>query len=191
MGKGKFTIIDVRGTIRPFLGFASGQLQREMGPDVDVQGAMENMLEIRFGKLDFAMNTGENSIDGTFEMNLTNLDKFYEGYLVLLPAIQKQSNQQLAREAGEFGPLLAALMEINTEQGAAAIKAAIESDMKINGEAKFQLGPKDEDVEFTADGNMSTSDLKSYYEKAKAAGLPVEQKSLLAISTFTWKTKPS
>ena len=178
IGKAKLTLIDVRGTIRPFLGFASGQLQSEMGPDVDVQAAFENMLEVKLDKFAFSLNAQAPSLDGTFEVNLSSLDKFYEGYLVLLPAIQKQSNQELAREAGELGPLIAAFMELNSEQAAAAIRAAVQSNMKLSGNLEFKLEPKEQDMSLSASGNLLTSNYKEYVAKAKELGLPVAEKAV-------------
>ena len=120
VGSGSITLVDLRGTIRPFLGFAAGSLQAEMGPDVDVQGALESMLEVKFDKFTFSMNVEAEKLNGSFEANVSSLDKFYSGYLVLLPAIQKQSNQEMAQEFDDFGPLFIAFMDLNSEQ---AVKA--------------------------------------------------------------------
>lgn len=178
VGKGTITIIAVRDTIRPFLGFAAGGLQAEMGPDVDVKGAMENMLEVKFDKFSFALNVDGEKLDGTFDVNMSNLDKFYEGYLVILPAVQKQQNQEMAYEMGEFGPMFIAFMELNTEQGIKAIKAAIQSNMTIEGDAKFSLEPKEQDLSFTASGSLLTSNYQNYLAKAKEMGLPVAEKAV-------------
>lgn len=178
VGKAKLTIVDLRGTIRPYLGFASAQLQAEMGPDVDVNGAFESMLEVKMDKLGFGMSVAGEKLDGNFEMNASNLGKFYEGYLILIPAIQKQSNQELAREAGELGPLIVAFLELNSEQAVKALKALVESSMSMSGDAKFNLGKKEQDVSFTASGNIMTKNYQDYVTKAKAAGLPVAEKAV-------------
>ena len=178
VGKGTLTVIGVRDTIRPFLGFAAGGLQREMGPDVDVQGALEKMLEIKFDKFGFDLNIEGEKMDGKFDVNLSNLDKFYEGYVVIAPAIQKQQNQELAYEMGEFGPLFIAFMEMNTEQGIKAIRAAIDSNMSLKGDGKFSLEPKEGDLSFTASGNLLTTNYQAYLAKAKEQGLPVAEKAV-------------
>jgi hypothetical protein len=178
VGTGKLTIIDLRGTIRPFLGFAAGGLQAEMGPDVDVQSALESMLEVKFDKFAFNLDVGADKMDGKFQVNLSSLDKFYEGYLVILPAVQKQSNQEMARELDEFGPLFIAFMDLNSEQAVKAIRAALQSNMKLTADAKFALEPKGEDLSFTASGKLLTSDYKDYLAKAKEAGLPVAEKAV-------------
>lgn len=176
IGKGKLTIVDLRGAIRPFLGMASGQLQAEVGPDVDVKGAFENMLEVKFDKLSFVMTAEGEKVDGNFEVNVASLDKFYNGYLVIFPAVQKSKNREMAQQMGEFGPLYSAFMELNAEQASAALRAAVESNMKLKADGKFSLEPKEKDISFSASGNLGTSGYESYVTKAKTAGLPVAEK---------------
>jgi hypothetical protein len=186
VGKASMTLIDIRGTIRPFLGMASGQLQGEMGPDVDVQGAFEKMLEVRFEKLAFAMTVTGDKMDGSFIANMSNLDKFLEGYLVILPPIQEQSNRELAREiSSEMGPTGMAMqpaietfLNANANQGVDAIKAAIGSDLKMTGNAEFKLEDKEKDTHFTMSGNLLTTGYKDYVTKAKALGVPVAEKAV-------------
>lgn len=179
-GKAKLTIVDLRGTIRPFLGFAASNLQGEVGPNVDVQGALSNMLDVKLDNVNFTLNVDGDKMDGKFQGDLSSLDKFYDGYLVILPAIQKKSNQQMAREAGEFGPLLATLMDLNSEQAVKAIRAAVDSGLHLKGELKFDLQPKEQDKEkdvaLTASGNLLTTNYEKYTAKCKELGLPVAEK---------------
>jgi hypothetical protein len=186
VGKAKMTLIDLRGTIRPFLGMASGQLQGEMGPDVDVQGAFEKMLEVKFDKFAFSMNVAGDKMDGTFEVNTSNIDKFLDGYLVILPAIQEQSNGELAREiAREMGPAgmamqpaIESFLNANANQGVAAIKAAVASSLTVSGNAEFKLEPKEKDMHFSMSGNIVSKGYKDYVAKAKELGVPVAEKAV-------------
>ena len=178
VGKGKLTIVDLRGAIRPFLGFAAGNLQAEMGPDVNVQAALEDMLELKFDKFHFSLGVDADKMDGAFEANLSSLDKFYSGYLVILPAVQKQQNKQMSYEFGEFGPVFEAFMNLHSQQAVKAIKAAIESNMKIKGDGKFALEPKDKDLRVTASGNILTTEYQGFIAKAKELGLPVAEKAV-------------
>lgn len=187
VGKAKMTLIDLRGTIRPFLGMASGQMQGEMGPDVDVQGAFEKMLEVKFDKFAFGMNVAGDKMDGTFEMNVSNLNTFLEGYLVIMPPLQEQSNREVARELARemgpagmaFQPFFEAFLTANTNQGADAIKAAIGSSLSLSGNAEFKLAPKDEkDLEFTMSGNVLSKGYQDYVTKAKELGVPVAEKAV-------------
>ena len=190
IGTGKVTLIDLRGTIRPFLGMASGQLQGEMGPDVDVKGAFEKMLELKFDKFAFTFKVEGNKMDGTFEMNMSNLNTFLEGYMVILPAVQAQQNrelsQEIAREMGPAGmgfqPFIETLLNANTNQGVAALKAALASSLTLSGNAEFKMGlTGDEgakDMTLTANGNLLSKNYKDYVAKAKELGVPVAEKAV-------------
>ena len=186
VGKAKMTLIDIRGTIKPFLGMASGQLQGEMGPDVDVKAAFEDMLEVKFDKFAFTMTVSGDKMDGTFEANMSNLDRFLQGYLVILPPLQEQSNREAAREiAREMGPAGMALqpaietfLNANAAQGVDAIKAALNSSLKMTGNAEFKIEPKEKDTEFNMSGNLLTTGYKDYIAKAKELGIPVAEKAV-------------
>lgn len=190
VGKAKMTLIDLRGTIRPYLGMVSGQLQGEMGPDVNVQGAFEKMLEVKFDKFAFTMAIAENKMDGTFEVNASNLNSFLEGYMVILPGIQKQQNREIAaefsRELGPMGaafqPFIETLLNANTSQGVAALKAAIASSLTVSGNAEFSLGKQEQDISFKASGNLLSKNYKDYVAKAKELGVPVAEKAVGKIS---------
>lgn len=176
-GKAALTIVDLRGTIKPFLGMAAAQMGGQYGEGVDVQKSFEEMLEVKLDKMSFQMDVDKTSLKGKFSGNLTNLDKFYRGYLPLMPEMQRASYAEIIREADEFGPILEVLLNINTRQSVESLKIMLDSGMKIKGGGKFALEPKGEaNMELTADGNFLTSGYKEYATKAKAAGLPVAEK---------------
>lgn len=176
-GKAKMTIVGIRDTIRPFLGFAAGNLQAEVGPDVDVQGAMSKMLDVKLDNVNITLNVDGEKLDGKFQGDLSSLNSFYEGYFVLLPAFQKQSNQQIARDAGEFGPLIATFLNLNSEQAVKAMKAAVDSGLQLKGDLKFSLTTKEQDAVLSASGNLLSSNYKAYIAKSKELGLPIAEKA--------------
>lgn len=175
---GTITLIDLRATIRPFLPMMASQMQGSP----DIQKGLEDLIETRMDKLAFTIDIAEGSAKGTFTMDVSSLDKFFSGYLTLLPAVQEQSNQQMMADAGEFGVLLGPLLKLNTEQAVESIKILSSSSMTLEGEAKFTLDSKGDDankmVAFNADGQMSSKNYKDYVAKAKAAGLPVAEKAV-------------
>lgn len=176
-GKAKVTIVALRDTIRPFLGFAAGNLQAEVGPDVDVQGAMSKMLDVRLDNVNITLNADGDKLDGKFQGDLSALNSFYDGYFVLLPAFQKQSNQQMAQDAGEFGPLIATFLNLNSEQAVKAMRAAVDSGLKLQGDFKFSLEAKEQDAVFNATANLLSSNYKAYVAKSRELGLPVAEKA--------------
>jgi hypothetical protein len=190
VGTGKVTLIDLRGTIKPFLGMASGQLQGEMGPDVDVKGAFEKMLDIKFDKFAFSFKVEANKMDGTFEVNVSNMNSFLEGYMVILPAVQAQQNRELsneiAREMGPAGmgfqPFIETLLNANANQGVSALKAALASSLTLSGNAEFKMGvtgdEQAKDMTLTASGNLLSKNYKDYVTKAKEQGVPVAEKAV-------------
>jgi hypothetical protein len=179
VAKGTMTLIDLRATIRQGLPMMAAQMQG--GPET--QKALEDIVETRLDRLAFTMEVLETSVKGTFGLDCSNLEKFWNGYLTLLPAIQNASNEQMLAEAGEFGPLLAPLLRLNTEQAVESVKLLAASSMTIKAEAKFSLDVNEADpanklMTFKADGRMSSTNYRDYVEKAKAAGLPVAEKAV-------------
>ena len=179
---GTMTLIDLRNAIRPNLQYPAMSLQRELGPDADAKAAMESMLEMKMDKVAFTVNIGATDVNGTFEGNLSNMKKFYEGYLTIVPALQKSQNRDIAREMGEAGPIFAAFMELNTQQGVKALRALMESSMTMEGDLKLEMSPQGEgenaQTSIKADGNLITKNYQDYLAKAKAAGLPVAEKAV-------------
>jgi hypothetical protein len=180
VAKGSLTLIDLRATLKPFLPMIAAQMQGTP----ETQKGLEDIVEVRFDKLAFTMDVQETAVKGTFVLDCSQLDKFFNGYLTLLPAIQEASNQQMLAEAGEFGPLLAPLLKLNTEQAVESIKLLASSSMTLEGEMKFALDVKGAETDanktmsFNADGKMSSTNYQDYVEKAKAAGLPVAEKAV-------------
>ena len=175
-GKAALTIVDLRGTIKPFLGMAAAQMGGQYGEGVDVQKSFEQMLEVRLDKMNFTMEADKALVKGEFSGNLSKLGSFYRGYLPLMPEMQRASYAELIREADEFGPILEVLLNINSRQSVENLKIMLDSGMKVKGGGKFALEPKGTDMAFTADGNVLTTGYKDYAAKAKAAGLPVADK---------------
>lgn len=175
---GKLTLVGLRDALRPFLGFGIQQFQADMGPDVDVKQAFEDMLELRMDKFHFELNADSNEVAGTFEVNLSDLESFYSGYLTLLPGLQRQSNEDLAREAGAFGPLVLAFSELNTERAVKAIKVAVESNLKVEGSGDFSLDQTDDEAKLIVNGNILTTNYSSYVTKAREEGLPVTEEAV-------------
>jgi hypothetical protein len=180
VAKGALTLIDLRGTIKPFMPMVAAQMQ---GTPY-AQKALEDLIEVRMDKLAFTMEVQEAALKGTVGLDVSNLAKFFAGYLALLPAIQEASNQQMLAEAGEFGPILAPLLKLNTEQAVESIKLLSSSSMTIKGDMKFNLdlkgaeGDANKTMAFGAEGQMSSTNYQDYVEKAKAAGLPVAEKAV-------------
>lgn len=178
VAKGTMTLIDIRATIKQALPMVAAQMQG--GPET--QKGLEELVEMRFDRLAFTLEAADTSVKGTFGLDASHLDKFWNGYLTLLPSIQEASNQQMLAEAGEFGPLLAPLLRMNTEQAVESIRLLAASSMTLKGEAKFSLDVNEADpanklLAFKADGQMSSTNYQDYVEKAKAAGLPVAEKA--------------
>lgn len=176
-GKAKLTVTGLRDTIRPFLGFVTGELQANVGPDVDVTGAASKMLDMKLDNVNITINADGEKLDGKFQGDISALDKFYEGYFVLLPALQKQSNQKLAQDAGELGPLIATFLDLNSEQAVKAIKAGVDSGLSLKGDLKFSLATKEKDFTLNASGNLLSTNYQAYIAKSKELGLPVAEKA--------------
>lgn len=176
VAKASLTLIDIRATIKQFLPMMAAQMQG--GPDT--QKGLEDLIEMRFDRLAFTMEAQDASIKGTFGLDCSHLDKFWSGYLTLLPAIQEVSNQQMLADAGELGPLLAPLLKLNTEQALESVKLLASSSMALKAQAKFSLDVKDAEktMSLKADGEMSSTNYQDYVQKAKAAGLPVAEKAV-------------
>lgn len=178
VGKFKFTLIDWRQTLNPYLGLAAGQMQAQVGPDVDVKAAMEKMLTIKLDKIGTVIHVEDKKINGKFDVNLSSLDTFYEGYAILAPALQQESNQQLAREMGEFGPLFLSFMQMTQQQAAQAVRVAAQSTLSLEGNAEFSVAPKEKDLSISVQGNVLSKNYQDFVTKAKAAGLPVAEKAV-------------
>ena len=184
VAKAEITLIDLRTTIKPYMGMMAMQMQGVP----DAQKALEEIIEARMDKLSFTMDVAETSVKGTFGLDASNLEKFWNGYLTLLPAIQEMSNQQMLADAGEFGPLLAPLLKLNTEQAVESVKLLATSSMAFDGKAEFNLdvkgaeGAPDKTMAFKAGGELMFTNYKDYTTKAKAAGLPVAEKAVAKIT---------
>lgn len=176
---GTITLVDVRATIKPFLPMMAQQMPQG-GPEL--QKGLEDIIETRMDKIAFTMDVKPDAVNGNFNLDLSALDKFFSGYLALLPVIQQESNQNMMAEAGEFGVILGPLLKLNTEQAVESIKILSSSSLTLDGEAKFTLDTKGDDankmVTFNADGQVSSKNYQDYVTKAKAAGLPVAEKAV-------------
>ena len=178
IGKGQFTIVDIRAVIKPYLGIVAAQM-----PGVpEGQTALEEMLEAQMDKLSLVLEVQEAGFKGNFAMDGSNLDRFWSGYLTLLPAMQEMSNQQMLADAGEFRVILEPLLKLNTKQTVDSLKILASSSISIEGEGKFNLDVTGEAaaqvLAFKADGNLLMSNYADYATKAKAAGLPVPEKAV-------------
>ena len=178
IGKGQFTIVDIRAVIKPYLGIVAAQM-----PGVpEGQKALEEMLEAQMDKLSLVLEVQEAGFKGNFAMDGSNLDRFWSGYLTLLPAMQEMSNQQMLADAGEFRVILEPLLKLNTKQTVDSLKILASSSISIEGEGKFNLDVTGEAaaqvLAFKADGNLLMSNYADYATKAKAAGLPVPEKAV-------------
>lgn len=180
ISKGSLTLVDLRGTIKSFLPLMAAQMQ---GPP-EVQKGMEEMIETRFDTFSVALEFQDTSVKGTFAVDCSQLDKFFSGYLAILPAVQEVSNQQMLEDAGELGPLLAPFLRLNTEQAVESVKLLSTSSMTVDAEVNFSLdvkgaeGQAEKTVAFLADGKLSSTNYQDYVTKAKAAGLPVAEKAV-------------
>lgn len=178
IGKGQFTLVDLRAVIKPYLGLVASQM-----PGIpEGQKALEEMLEAQMDKFAFSLDVQEAGFKGNVTVEASNLDRFWSGYLTLLPAIQEMSNQQMLADAGEFRPILEPLLKLNTKQTVDSLKLLSSSTIKFEGEGKFSLDLSGEaaaqTLAFKADGNLLMSNYKDYATKAKAAGLPVAEKAV-------------
>lgn len=184
-GKGTVTLIDVRGTLKPYLGMMAAQMQGIP----DATKALEEIIEARMDKFHFEMEAQETAIKGSVAVEAANLEQFWNGYLTLLPAMNEASNKEMLANAGEFRNILEPLMRMNTEQAAESLKILVASDMKIDGEMSFSLDPKESDTKddaanaqkmmaFKTSGKILSSGYAGFIEKAKAAGLPVAEKAV-------------
>ncbi len=178
VGKGQFTLVDVRTFIKPYLGMVALQMQGVP----EAQKALEEMLEARMDKFSFTLEVQEAGFKGNFATEASSLDKFWSGYLTLLPAIQEVSNQQMLADAGELRPILEPLLKLNTKQTVDSLKLLSSSSITVEGEGKFSLDltgdAKAETAVFKADGNLLMSNWSDYASKAKTAGLPVPEKAV-------------
>ncbi len=178
IGKGQFTLVDVRAVIKPYLGLIASQM-----PGIpEGQKALEEMLEAQMDKLAFVLDVQETGFKGNLTAEASNLDRFWSGYLTLLPAIQEMSNQQMLADAGEFRSILEPLLKLNTKQTVDSLKILSSSAITFEGEGKFNLDLSGEaaaqTLAFKADGNLLMSNYQDYATKAKAAGLPVAEKAV-------------
>lgn len=178
IGKGQFTIVEIRAVIKPYLGIVAAQM-----PGVpEGQKALEGMLEAQMDKLSLVLEVQEAGFKGNFAMDGSNLDRFWSGYLTLLPAMQEMSNQQMLADAGEFRVILEPLLKLNTKQTVDSLKILASSSISVEGEGKFNLDVTGEAaaqvLAFKADGNLLMSNYADYATKAKAAGLPVPEKAV-------------
>jgi hypothetical protein len=180
VAKGELTLIDVRGTIKPFLPFIAQNMQGVP----DANKALEEILQARLDKFSLTLDVGETSLKGTFGLDASSLDHFWTGYLTLMPSLQQISNQQMMSNAGEFGVFLGPLLKLNTEQAVESMKLLATSAMKLKGEANFNMDTKGADTDpkktmtFKANGDLMATNYKDYVTKAKAAGLPVAEKAV-------------
>ncbi len=184
----ELTLIDLRGTIRPFLGMAAMQMRSEYSSDVDAEKALADMLEARFDEFTIGLAHGETSLNGNLVVNMSQLNRFYDGYLTLLPALNDLSNQDLIYQAGEFGPLVEAFLELNTQQSIETIKLLVNSELTFQGEMSVDLMPADnQEFGVKLAGNLLMNRYADFVTKARAAGLPVADKAV-GLAKLTFKT---
>ena len=178
VSKGQLTLVDLRTFMKQYLGIVAMQMQGVP----EAQKALEEMLEARMDKFSFTLDVQEEGLKGSFVTEASQLDKFWSGYLTLLPAIQEMSNQQALADAGELRPILEPLLKLNTKQTVDSLKLLSTSSISVEGEGKFSLDvtgePNAQTASFKADGNLLMSNWSDYANKAKTAGLPVPEKAV-------------
>ena len=178
VGKGQLTLVDIRAFIKPYLGLFASQM-----PGVpEAQNALEQMLEAKIDKLSLTLEVQANALKGNVAAEGSNLDRFWSGYLTLMPALQEMSNQQMLADAGEFRAFLEPLLKLNTKQTVDSLKLLSTSSLTFEGEGKFSMDVSGEGAEqkmtVKSDGNLLMSNYSDYATKAKAAGLPVAEKAV-------------
>lgn len=180
IGKGAITIVDIRGTLKPYLGIAAMQMAQELPPGTDAKGALEKMIEGRLDKFNLKLNFSKTGFNGTAAVDASNLKSFYDGYLAFMPALQQVGQEEMLRETGELRFILGPLLELSNEQSMANMRVLVNSSLQGEGEMKFNLEPKEGgDVSFSASGNMLAKNYSDYVKKAKAEGLPVAEKAVV------------
>ena len=118
-------IKDFRGTLSTMInGFAPNMAMPGVSGS-DMAAALNEMLAVKSNNFEFKMHFDAGKVDGSMAMNLTDLDKFFKGYLRIFPALaEMQKATRDFSEGGEFQQFIDALAAVKCE----AVRRGVESD---------------------------------------------------------------
>lgn len=154
-----------------------------------VAAAVKKMLEVKTKNFDLKINGSEGKLDGSFDMALVDTDRFFEGYMDILPVLV-EAQKANASYADDMARYHQAYLEHSIKQSQEMFKVMIGSPLTYKGGGEFALTKTEGKAEFTGNFNVDMENYEAFVEKAKAAGLPVTTRAI-AFVDISLKDKTS
>ncbi|MGE0490710.1 MAG: hypothetical protein AB7S38_16005 [Vulcanimicrobiota bacterium] len=171
---------NVRATLhRAIDAFGPNMGSPEISGEVMAQ-AFNNIVEVRLNKFQFTMEVKEGEVSGALEGDLSQVDKFFEGYLTIMPAVLKTAKQQQNfYQYGEAAPIVEAFYDINMQNGLKMIRLMLDSPLDFKGSGSLNMSKTEDKMSLDAKADLSTEGYEEFVKKAKEQGIPVAEKALL------------